>query len=190
MLVERRFTPGPTGQRHILVVAPDEDELVGSETLAELRSGRTTTLLSPELRSRVDASAERVDAVVLRARGADGSGQFRVDRSLEDAELEELGYLLMKAQLDAWRPALQAGRVLAIVRVELRVWELAALRSGTARLLGERERESVDDDVELLQHHMINLGVGLDTALRQVLPRRLERLEAAQQGSPTSASFG
>jgi hypothetical protein len=173
------------GPRRALVVSPDADEIVGRQTLEELRSGARPNHHA-ELVEFVAAQAEPTDVVILRARGADGSGTFRMARDLDDGELEEVGYLLAKAQLATWQALAQHG-VAAFSRVELRVWELAALRSGTARLMAELETRRNDpdrllakqarDDHWTLGHALLNFGVGLDTALTELLPMRLEQLE-------------
>ncbi len=178
-----------TGPKRVLVVAPDEDEIVGPQTLVELRSGANKSLQHQALIEQVAADPEPTHAVILRARGADGSGQFRMARELDDSQLEEVGYLLAKAQLEAWRPLLHSG-VLAVARVELRVWELAAMRSGTARLLAELEAQTLEPDLDaaaaarddrwMLGHALLNFGVGLDTALTELLPLRLQQLEATR----------
>lgn len=173
------------GPRRALVVAPESDELVGRQTLDALREGARPTY-HDALVEAVAKEPEPTHLVILRARGADGSGSFRLARDLDDAELEELGYLLAKAQLATWRELATFG-VLAFSRVELRVWELAALRSGTARLMAELETRKNDadraraararDDHWTLGRALLNFGVGLDTALTELLPMRLEQIE-------------
>jgi len=173
------------GPRRVLVVAPESDELVGRQTLDALRSGARPSY-HEALVEEVSKEPEPTHLVILRARGADGSGSFRMARDLDDTELEELGYLLAKAQLATWRDLATYG-VLAFSRVELRVWELAALRSGTARLMAELETRKNDadraraaqarDDHWTLGRALLNFGVGLDTALTELLPMRLEQIE-------------
>ena len=173
------------GPRRALVVSPDTDELVGRQTLDELRSGGVSTHHAGLLEL-VTGDPETTHVVILRARGADGSGTFRMARDLDDNELEELGYLLAKAQLSTWKALAEHG-VSAFSRVELRVWELAALRSGTARLMAELETKKNDADrtraAQAREDHwtlgraLLNFGVGLDTALTELLPMRLEQLE-------------
>ncbi|MCR9162376.1 MAG: hypothetical protein ACE37F_31615 [Nannocystaceae bacterium] len=173
------------GPRRALVVSPDTDELVGRETLDALRN-RAVSKHHEGLVELVAEDPETVHVVVLRARGADGSGSFRMARDLDDQELEELGYLLARAQLTTWKALAEHG-VSAFSRVELRVWELAALRSGTARLMAELETRKNDadrtraaaarEDHWILGRALLNFGVGLDTALTELLPMRLEQLE-------------
>ena len=183
----RRISVGTaSGTKQVLVAAPLEDEVVSEETLAELRSGTTTRLHHEVLAEQVRAQDSKVDAIILRGRGADGSGQFRLSRALDDAQLEEAGYLLAREQLKAWRPMLSNG-VLAIARVELRVWELTALRSGIARLMAELKTRAHSDpeaaaDVKLLETSVLNFGVGLTTAIDELLPERLEAAAAAKLG--------
>ncbi len=174
-----------SGPRRALVVSTDIDELVGRQTLVELRSGARLGSHA-EVVAHVAADPEPTHLVILRARGADGSGTFRMARDLDDGELEEVGYLMAKAQLATWRDLTEHG-VLAFSRVELRVWELAALRSGTARLMAELDTKKHDADrARALQAHddhwtlgraLLNFGVGLETALNELLPMRLEQLE-------------
>ena len=166
-------------------MAPESDELVGRQTLEALQAGARPAYHAAVVQE-VAKDPEPTHLVILRTRGADGSGSFRLARDLDDAELEELGYLLAKAQLATWRDLSLYG-VLAFSRVELRVWELAALRSGTARLLAELETRKNDadrtraaqarDDHWTLEHALLNFGVGLDTALAELLPMRLEQIE-------------
>ncbi|MEM6291482.1 MAG: hypothetical protein AAGA54_09465 [Myxococcota bacterium] len=182
------------GPRRALVVSPDEDEIVGPKTLEELRSG-AKSLHHEHLADVVLSDEEPTHAVILRARGAEGSGQFRMARDLDDGQLEEVGYLLARAQLNAWRPLLQRG-VLTFARVELRVWELAAMRSGTARLLAELDARRHDTDASrsaqarydhwTLGNALLNFGVGLDTALSELLPMRLEQLEQQRPSGPAA----
>ena len=176
----RRTVETTSGPRQVLVGAPLEDAVISAETLIELRSGRLTGLPHERVIETVSALREPVHAIVLRGRASDGSGQFRLARELDDPELEEVGYLLARAQLRAWRPLLLEG-VLAIARVELRVWELAALRSGATRLAEElaADKQTVAD-AWLLQHAVLNFGVGLDTALSELLPARKQEIEAAR----------
>lgn len=183
------------GPRRALVVSQDIDELVGRNTLAELRSGARPGSHA-EVISHVAADPESTHLVILRARGADGSGTFRMARDLDDGELDEVGYLMAKAQLATWRDLAEHG-VLAFSRVELRVWELAALRSGTARLMAELEAKKHDsdraralqaqDDHWTLGRALLNFGVGLETALTELLPMRLEQLERDQDGPAANA---
>ncbi len=183
------------GPRRALVVAPDVDEVVGLQTLQELRSGARSPHHEAVI-AKLAAAPEPTHIVILRARGADGSGTFRLARDLDDAQLEELGYLLARAQLDAWQDLAKHG-VEALARVELRVWELAALRSGTARL-----REELDglirgtdharavrarDDHWTLGHALLNFGVGLDTALTELLPQRLEQLQQERSNAAANS---
>jgi hypothetical protein len=176
----RRTVETTSGPRQVLVGAPLEDAVISAETLIELRSERFTGLPHERVLETVSALREPVHAIVLRGRASDGSGQFRLARELDDPELEEVGYLLARAQLRAWRSLLLEG-VLAIARVELRVWELAALRSGATRLAEELAAEKqTAADAWLLQHTVLNFGVGLDTALTELLPARLQEIEAAR----------
>jgi hypothetical protein len=185
------------GPRRALVVAPDHDEVVGPESLAELRDGSRTTVFHQALVDQVQRDPAPINAVILRARSSDGSGQFRLERTLDEGQLEEVGYWLVRAQLDAWRELLHQP-VLVVARVELRVWELAALRTGTARLMAELDTQSLGDDLTraakarhdrwLLGHALLNFGVGLETAVRELLPSRLEQLEAGRLVTPTSAA--
>ncbi len=186
----------PNGIRRALVVSPDADELVGRNTLDELRSGSRPDYHA-QMVEVVAGDPEVTHVVILRARGADGSGSFRMARDLDDHELEELGYLLAKAQLETWRDLSQHG-VMAFSRVELRVWELAALRSGTARLMAELETKKNDadrtraararDDHWTLGRALLNFGVGLDTAMTELLPMRLEQLERDRADGPAANS--
>lgn len=175
----RRTVETTSGPRQVLVGAPLEDAVISAKTLIELRSDRLTGLPHERVIETVSALREPVHAVVLRGRASDGSGQFRLARELDDPELEEVGYLLARAQLRAWKPLLLEG-VLAIARVELRVWELAALRSGATRLADELAADKQTADAWLLQHSVLNFGVGLDTALSELLPARLHEIEAAR----------
>lgn len=184
------------GPRRALVVSADVDELVGRKTLAELRSGARLGSHADVI-SHIAANPEPTHVVILRARGADGSGTFRMARDLDDGELEEVGYLMAKAQLATWRDLAEHG-VLAFSRVELRVWELAALRSGTARLMAELDAKKHDadgarasrarDDHWTLGRGLLNFGVGLETALTELLPMRLEQLERDQDADGPAAS--
>ncbi len=179
------------GPRRALVVAPDVDEVVGQRTLDELRSGGRLPHHA-EVLAKVQADPEPTHMVILRARGADGSGTFRLARDLDDKQLQELGYLLARAQLAAWSE-LNAHGVEAVARVELRVWELAALRSGTAQLMAELEAQGQSADPQhaaqartqhwTLGHAVLNFGVGLDTALSELLPMRMEHLEQDRSGT-------
>lgn len=174
----RRTVETTSGPRQVLVGVPLDDAVMTVRTLEELRSDAPTGLPHESLVAAVRASREPIDAVVLRGRASDGSGQFRLPRSLDDDQLEEVGYLLTRAQLRAWRPLLTNG-VLAIARVELRMWELAALRSGATRLLAELDG-TASDDAWLLKNAVLNSGVGIDTALGELLPQRLHEIAAAR----------
>lgn len=181
------------GVRRLVVAAPEQDEMLGAGTLELLRANKPAGYDHAELVSRVRAEPEPVHGVVLRARGADGSGQFRMGRDLDDAQLVEIGFLLAKAQLEAWRPVLDEG-LLCVARVELRVWELAALRSGTAKLAAELETRALASDPKqsavakreawVLEHAMLNFGVGLDTALADLMPSRMQELDASANRRP------
>lgn len=183
MHFEQRDIETSDSIRRVLVVSADVDTVFGTDELAELRANADLTTFN-ELADHIGRNASP-DAVCIRGRGADGSGQFRMAPSLEDDELDELGYRLLRALMPALRKMVRAGVSLVAV-VELRVREQAALRAGAARLLARmRQAATVSDPAErkaaaetqrVLEHHVLWSGVGLETALEQVIPSRLIEL--------------
>ena len=182
------------------MVAPEQDEILESKTLQDLRDDARAVAHHRAVAQEVSRHPEPIHAVIMRARRADGSGQFRIAKTLDDQELEEAGYLLVRAQLDAWRPLLREA-LLAVARVELRVWELAALRSGALRVRRELESKMLSDDADvaraaredaaLLRQGLLNFGVGLDTALGELLPQRLADIESQRaQAGEVAANSG
>jgi hypothetical protein len=168
--------------RNVLVVSADTDTLFGREKLEELRSNPNRGLFG-SVADHVEHGAIP-HAVCFRGRGADGSGQFRMAASLDDAELSELGYRLMRALLPAFRRIAKRG-VEVIAAVELRVREQASLRKGTDRLLTElrdviargdpARRTRAVDDGHLLERVVSWSGLGLQSALDHWFPRRFMR---------------
>jgi hypothetical protein len=178
MHFERREIHTAGGPRVVLVVNAEADTVFGAEKLAELRANSDLTVFD-EITGQLGKGG-MPHAVCLRGRGSDGSGQFRMAPSLEDDELDELGYRLLRAVMPALRRLVRAG-VGVIAVVELRVREQAALRAGAARLLA-RVRQATNDPAEreiasqtqrVLEHHLFWSGVGLETALEELVPSRL-----------------
>jgi hypothetical protein len=179
MQFERRDIVTGGGPRHVLVVNAEADTVFGAEELANLRENADLTTFA-EIAAEI-GKGPIPHAVCIRGRGADGSGQFRMAPSLDDDELDELGYRLLRAVMPALRHLVGAGVTLVAV-VELRVREQAALRAGAARLLA-RVRQATNDPKEreiamatqrVIEHHLLWSGVGLETALEESIPARLD----------------
>jgi hypothetical protein len=180
MQFERREIVTPGGVRRVLVVTAEADTVFGTEKLAMLRANSDLTTFD-EIARRVE-QGDTPHAVCVRGRGPDGSGQFRMAPSLDDDELDELGYRLLRALMPGVRRVISAGVVL-VAAVELRVREQAALRAGAARLLARvrqaandpTEREVATDTQRIIEHHLVWSGAGLETALEELLPTRLDQ---------------
>ena len=177
----------------MLVVTADADTVFGAEKLTELRENADLTTFN-ELAAYI-GQTPTPDAVCIRGRGPDGSGQFRMAPTLEDDELDELGYRLLRALMPALRKMVRAG-VVVVAAVELRVREQAALRAGAARLLARmRQAATVSDGTErrvaeetlcVIEQHLLWSGAGLETALVELLPPRLAVGSSVPTRSPTT----
>lgn len=190
MQFEQREIHTPAGIRRVLVVSADADTVFGAEKLAELRTSVDLTTFN-EIAAQIDQGSVP-HAVCIRGRGPDGSGQFRMAPSLDDEELDELGYRLLRALMPAMRRITRAG-VMLVAAVELRVREQAALRAGAARLLARvrqsvatdpTERRAAAETQRVLEQHLIWSGVGLETALTELLPSRLDREQEPNPSKP------
>lgn len=202
MQLSHRRIATSDGPKRAVIVAPDQDELVQKLGTDPAEVFDSALAFHRSIVQELGGEALRVDAIVLRSRSADGSGQFRLPRDLDEGDLENVGHQLVRAQLEAWRPLLTAApRIVA--RVELPVWELAALRTGVARMRAQLEtRWSKEDpevlrsaraDAQLLGHSLLNFGVGVETALEELLPGRLEQLRSGSGrevgGEPPAAKL-
>jgi hypothetical protein len=188
MQFERREILTPGGTRRVLVVNAQADTVFGAEKLAELRTNNDLTTFD-EIVAQA-GSGDLPDAVCIRGRGCDGSGQFRMAPSLDDDELDELGYRLLRGMMPGLRRIVRLGVVL-VAAVELRVREQAALRAGAARLLARvrqaasdpAERETAGETQRVIEHHLLWSGVGLETALEELLPSRLDQYRLGHGGT-------
>jgi hypothetical protein len=188
MQFERREILTPGGTRRVLVVTAQADTVFGAEKLAELRTNNDLTTFN-EIVAQA-GSGDLPDAVCIRGRGCDGSGQFRMAPSLDDDELDELGYRLLRGMMPGLRRIVRSGVVL-VAAVELRVREQAALRAGAARLLARvrqaandpTERETAGETQRVIEHHLLWSGVGLETALEELLPSRIDEYRRGRCGT-------
>jgi len=163
---------------NVMVVTPEEDELTMPHAPGRARA------LQGHLAWLAQDHDAAVEAVVLRSRPSPSVARGR--RVMADEALQDAGYRVCRVAVDTWSPLL-AQELLAVIRIELRVWELAALRAGTWRLRQELERQAMTrDSVAVAQaisaRRCLNealgfWGVGLRAAQEEWLPRHLEALE-------------
>lgn len=157
----------------VMVVRPDEDDFAVSPSV-----------LQNDLARRVQEHEVTVDAVLIRATSRlpapRGHGGHRASSN------GDAGYHICRAALAAWS-LLFSRELLAVIRVELRPWQLSTVREGTWRLLQELERRcSTGDPVAVVEARSARRwldealgfwGLDLHAALEEWLPRHLDALE-------------
>lgn len=164
-------------RRRALVVTPAQKIRVGRGRLgATVPSGRASEVDS-EIVSRLRAWPHAVDVLLLRSWGGDEGRSWGFEADLADAEIDAVGYAIMRDQLAFFRDAIRLG-VYGIVSTDLTAVEFDAMRRATTRLsreLGLRAKSgtaTVDDEVDrwILEHLSLWTTRPFDEFVLQGLP--------------------
>lgn len=174
------------GSRLALVMSPQTHIVVHAERIATLRSDGSPGPIDREVLRQIRMRRGRVSVLALR--GAAGGGSYRFDPALDAAQVRDLGYLLVKSQLQTYRRLLAAG-VLVHFHVDWGGVETDAFRAGSAWLVDELTAQTTNGtlsdgrlalcklDCWMLRHLQFYLTLGLERTLRDVLPGKLPLLE-------------
>jgi hypothetical protein len=132
------------GPRVALMAAPRVRMRLGRDRLAKLRAGDYESEINRRLLAAVDRAGHAIHVLIFDAGGAEG-GSWGFDEGLDTAEIEELGYHLIKSQLRLYLEAAKRG-VLTVVGVRFGERELSGYERGTDRLAAELEREIAEGE--------------------------------------------
>jgi hypothetical protein len=162
--------------RRALVVTPTQKIRVGRDRLTPQPAGKASDVDS-EIVARLRTWANPVDVLLLRSWGGDEAHSWGFDSSLADAEVDALGYAIMRDQLAFFRDVIRLG-VYAVVATDLNVVEFDAMRRATSRLsreLGLRAKSgtaTADDEVDrwILEHLSLWTTRPFDEFVLQGLP--------------------
>jgi hypothetical protein len=125
----------------LLLVSPTAPVVLGRDRLARIRRGDVWSDVDQALVTTAGGWEPSIDAVVFLAKeGGDRYWCFAED--LDAAEVEELGYEMVKSQLQLYRGLVHAG-VYSLTGIELPDREYGAFRRGTEKVAAELERELV-----------------------------------------------
>lgn len=123
----------PSGTRRTLVVTPAEKIRVGRARLDEHGGVAEPSALDEVVLRRVASWPQPIDVVLLRSWGGDEDHSWGFDPTLDQTELDELGYRLVQDQLALFREMLRL-HVFAIVATDLTAREFDAMVRASLRL--------------------------------------------------------
>lgn len=163
--------------RRALVVTPSAKLRVGRDRLQADAAPGKASVLDGEIVARVAASSSAPEVVLLRSWGGAEERSWGFDAGLTAAEVDELGYAIMRDQLAFFRDVIPLG-VFAVVATDLTAVEFDAMRHATTRLtreLGGRARSGTadaDDDIDrwILEHLSLWTTRPFDEFVLQALP--------------------
>jgi hypothetical protein len=167
----------PAGPRQVLVVTPLEMVRVGKARLARIRDGDADSPVDEEIVRGLTSSGRTADALVLRSWGGSPERSWGFADELDEHEVRELGYAMMRGQLALFRRVLALG-VRALVSTDLTAREFDAFRVGGLRLARELQggvaagaRGSTDEiDLWILDHFSLWTTRPFDEFVLQGLP--------------------
>ncbi len=167
-------------------MTPTEDFELGRERLEELRARPGPGAIDREILAAVRERARPVHALVFRGRSGSERGFWRLSEQLDDDERVELATRIVRGQIETHRRLIAAG-VQVLVHTELRVRELAALRSGSETVARELEQALhgaptdqvpiLRADLDILTQRVTYVGMRFDQAMMTRLPELLVALE-------------
>ena len=178
------------GTRHVLVVTPTGSIEAGREKLEQLRDSLATSTVDLEIVEHLqDKGFGAYEAFVFRGRSEDDRGSWRFAPDLDESEINELSYLMFRAQLELNRLCAAVG-MFDNLYIEFGAEELAAFARATSRMASEiREQrpnyvrgESPEDrlarlDLWIVERHTFYSAMPLEVLLERILPPRLGRLD-------------
>jgi len=124
------------GVRRALVVTPAERLRVGRSRIDATKAGDRGSEVDDEIVEKVSTWPEKIDVVLLRSWGGSEERSWGFEPTLSDAEVDELGYQLMRDQLAFFRRIIALGTY-AIAATDLSAREFDAMVRGTMRLTRE-----------------------------------------------------
>ena len=166
-----------------LVVTAGVPVILGREKLEALRESTDMGDIDRMIVERVRFADPPFDLIIFRSK-SEGDGCWTLSPDLSREELEEMGYLLSKAQAPTYRRFLAAG-MLAIIHVESDPHVVDAFKAGSARLETELDlvpRDGSDaariaaDDRWTLKNLTFWFGISFEKAVASALPGRLRLL--------------
>jgi hypothetical protein len=179
---EREF-PTRNGPRIALVAAPRRRIRLGRPRLDALRAGDYESPINDKLLVALDHVERPVHVIVFRAGGVTGQA-WAFEDSLTDEECVELGYFLIRSQLQLYVEAARRG-VLTVIGVEFGPRELAAYERGTDRLADQLEREiaeGADSSIGRFNLWLIDhIGLWTPLPLEQFLAERAPEAAATAE---------
>lgn len=119
-----------------VVLTPRTHIRIGHKRLAALRSQPVLSDLDHRILSAVRSDTDPATFVILRGSSDDGVGSWGFEEGMSRGDLEELGYLMVSAQLLTWRALALAG-VTLFLKVEWGAREIDAIGAGTHRIFRE-----------------------------------------------------
>lgn len=176
----------PHGSKSVLVVEPPTGTAVDRARLDRIRSGELQSDLDEAIVRLVDARPGAADAILFRAHRGRGDHGWGYAADLTDAEVDELGEVMVRLQMDLYR-RLAARGVYALAGTEFGEREVRSFRRGTDRVAAELERalRSADGpeaaqqrfDLWLLDHFAMWVDQDVDEFMNGGLPRLLDKVE-------------
>lgn len=134
------------GKQWGVVLTPRSHIRIGRDRLAALRRQPELSDLDHRILSAVRSETDPATFVILRGSSDDGEGSWGFEEGMSRDELEELGYLMVSAQLLTWRSLALSG-VTLFLKVEWGAREIDAIGAGTHRLFTElTEAASAEED--------------------------------------------
>ena len=146
------------GVRRALVVTPAERLRVGRARIDATKAGDRGSDVDDEIVQQVATWPEKVDVVLLRSWGGSEERSWGFEPTLSDAEVDELGYQLMRDQLAFFRRIIALGTY-AIAATDLSAREFDAMVRGTMRLTREltaRIGAGTADDADALDRWILD----------------------------------
>lgn len=167
----------PEGRRAALVVTPTSRIRVGRARLEQVRAGDRHSPVDDAVVDRLAEQERSLEVVLLRSWGGSEDRSWGFSEDLGRAELDDVGYELMRGQLVLFRRMVPLG-VSALVATDLVAREFDAIVRGTRRLsleLGERIRAgqaAADAEVDrfIIEHFSLFTTRPYDEFLHQGLP--------------------
>jgi hypothetical protein len=124
------------GIRRAIVVTPTERIRVGRARLDATQAGTRGSTVDDEIVRVVAGWPHKVDVVLLRSWGGSEDRSWGFEPGLADAEVDELGYQMMRDQLAFFRRIIALGTY-ALAATDLSAREFDAMLRGTLRLTRE-----------------------------------------------------
>lgn len=175
------------GPRTVVSVTPSGPVVFRREDLARMSSVFEPSPRDEEIITALRQRRRPADVFVFQSQALDGGpGCWYFEDGLSEAEVDELGFHIVRAHRFVYRGLVDAGINMAIGAAK-GYRELAALRTGTERLARELAAElehcAGDDrmvceaDLFLVRHLMVFTSLDLPVLLRGLIPDKLPLCE-------------